>query len=138
MLHRWLNEIVIGGLNKAIVLLEHINNIAATLSDISLDTAGKTDVIRCQDKDLQVHQVTELLLINGVDAFEHDNGGGVDSRRYFGTLVSGEIVDGDVDIFSINEFIQFLIAKFEVKSIRVIEVVIFCVIMIRITIKSIR
>ena len=73
-----------------------------------------------------------------MDAFEHDNGGGVDSRRYFGTLVSGEIVNGDVDIFSINEFIQFLIAKFEVKSIRVIEVVIFCVIMIRITIKSIR
>ena len=134
MLHCRLDEIIIGGFDEAIVLLENIDDGTAALLNISLNSAGKTDIIRCQNKNLQVHQVTELFLINGVNSFEHDDGSSIDSCSFGGTLVRSKIVDWDVNILTIDELVQFLIAKFEIESGGVIEVVIFCVFMILITI----
>lgn len=73
ILHDWLDELVVTWLNKSVVLLEDVLDGPASLGNIPLDTSGQSDVIVGHDEDLEVHEVSKPLLVQGHDPLEdHD------------------------------------------------------------------
>lgn len=55
MFHRWLDEVIVSGLNVLTVLGKDIDNSPATFLNIALDTPSEADIIRSQHKYLEVH-----------------------------------------------------------------------------------
>ena len=92
MLHGWLDEFVVGWLDKTIVLSEDVDDLSSTLADVSLNSSGKTDVIWCQHEDCQVHHLSHATLNKHMDSFEHNDRGCLHSNSGFCSLVECEVI----------------------------------------------
>ena len=122
--HGWLDEIIIGGLDKPIVLLENVNNGAPSFFNVPIDTSREADIIGGQHKNLDVHQVAESFFQIGMDAFEENNGRRLHKLGNFGALVQRKVIRWNVHIFSANQSLQLFIRKVKIKGIWMIKVVI--------------
>jgi len=101
MFHRRLNEVIIGWLDEIAVLREYIDYSTATVTDVALDTSGESDVIGGQNKNFEVHHLTEPFLKNRVNTFKHNNGRCLDHLDLGGALVCREIITRDLAVLAI-------------------------------------
>ena len=146
ILHGWPDEVVIRWFDEAIVLGQHVDNGATAISNIPLDylkeqdgeqigeekltSAGKTNIIRCEHENLEVHLFAETILNDGMNTFEDNDGSGTHGLRHIGAFVKRKVVSGNLTVFTIDQFGEFLVTEVEVEGRRVIKVVVCGVIVI--------
>ena len=102
VLHSWLDEIIVGWFYKFAILSKHVNHSTAAVSNITLDTSGKSNVVWSQHKNFEVHHVSKPLLENSVNALEDDDRCCFYSLHYIRSLVSGKIVSGNQTVFPLE------------------------------------
>ena len=150
ILHSRSDKVIVGGLDEAIVLGQNIDNSSTSISNISLNYASKTrlnslmkltstskaDIVRCQHKDLQVHQLAETIFYDGMNALKDDDWRTLDCFGHGGSFMECKVIGGDHSILSIDQLLQLLVSEVEVKSGWMIEVVVRSVLVLLVPINE--
>ena len=90
--HSWPNKVIVGRLDKSVVLLQDIDDRASSFTDISFNSAAKSDIIRCEYKYFEVHEVAKSLLDDSMNTFKDNNGRRINCNGHISTLVRYEVV----------------------------------------------
>ena len=69
-LHDWFDKLIIGCLDKSIILGEHTLNRSSSLGNVPLYSPFQSNIVIGHHKHFQVHQLSEPLLIEGHDSLE--------------------------------------------------------------------
>jgi hypothetical protein len=87
-----------------------------------LHTADEADVGGRVDKDLQRHHVAQVRVIQGKQAFDHDNRGWLDWNGPVGAVVDREVVLWHRDRFAIAQGLDVLDQQWPVECLRMVVV----------------
>lgn len=101
--HSWPNKVIVGRLDKSVVLLQDIDDRASSFADISFNSAAKSDIIRCEYKYFEIHEVAESLFDDCMDAFKDDNWCCINRHGHICTLMCNEVVCRYMTVLSIKK-----------------------------------
>lgn len=73
MFHCWLDEVIVCWLDMLAVLQQHIHNCPTSLFDVALNAASKANVVRCEHKNFQIHDLSKPLFENCMNALKHND-----------------------------------------------------------------
>lgn len=90
-----LDKLLVHGLDGCEVLAHHAVQSAAAGFDVADDATQNADVGVGVHKDLDVHQVAELLGCKNQDALHNNDGSRINGDRLVAAVVDGVIVDGN-------------------------------------------
>ena len=117
-----LDEVTMHGLHCREVLLEHRVHITPALLDITHEATSQAHVIIGINKDLDVHQFAELLVLKDQDTIKDQDLRGLDAYRLGQAVVVGEGVDGALDTLPLLELADMLDHHIRVEGVRVVVV----------------
>jgi hypothetical protein len=89
-----------------------------------LTPTRESNVVRSQNKDFQVHQLSKSLLVKAMDALEYYDWGCFNQQCFVESAMSVEIVGGDFSILVVEQSLEAVVSFVHVKGLGVIEVVV--------------
>ena len=96
---------------------------AAALAYIAVDAAGEADGVRRVDEDGEVEALAERGRVEGEDAFDDEDGCGVDTGGAVeNSGVRAEVVEGSLDEVVEGEFVEVMEEQVKLDRVRVVEV----------------
>ena len=100
------------------------------MSIFSLTSSRKANIVWCEHEDFKIHQVSEPLLIDGVNSLEDDDRSSLDGHCLAGALMGREVVCGNLCVVAFNELFDLLEGEVKVESVWMVKVVVRSVIML--------
>src|SRR5574344_671414 len=104
------------------ILLNHTFSGSTSFQDISLESSDESDIIRCIDIDLQIHQIPHALVIQNHQTLDNDKMLGLHMNRFVHPSVMNEIILRHFNSFTLLQPLEMLDKKISIESIRLVEV----------------
>lgn len=119
---RRLDELFMHRLEDIAITVENHLCGAASLYRISLNNADKSLVWVSIDEDLQIHEVAQLLLPQGHNAFYDDDFARLDVDGFRQTIADEVAVSGLLDALPFSQSLDLLGKKLPVEGVRMVEI----------------
>lgn len=101
---------MVRGLDESVVLVEYSLNIPSSFAHVSEKSPAEPNVIVALDEYLVVHELPDVFVLEREDALDEDDVLRLDELplAFWFSLVENEVVSGDVDRLSEDQFLDAL------------------------------